>query len=137
MNQVILIGRMTKDMELRYTAGTGKAVGRFTLAVDREFKKEGQPDADFINCLAFDKKAETIANYVKKGHKLGVIGRIQTGTFDKQDGTKGYSTDVMVDKIEFLQPKDNSNDGQAPKGNEPIPDDYFGDTTYEPGEIPF
>lgn len=113
-------------MELRYTAGTGKAVGRFSLAVDREFKKEGQPDADFINCLAFDKKAETIANYVKKGHKLGVIGRIQTGSYDK-DGTKVYTTDVMVDKIEFLQPK--GNDGQAPKENNSIPDDYFGGAT--------
>lgn len=126
---------MTRDMELKYS-GNGKAIGRFTLAVDREFKKEGQPDVDFINCVAFDKKAETIANYVKKGHKLGVIGRIQTNTFDKQDGSKGFSTEIVVDKIEFLQPKSNGNEGQAPKGSEPIPDDYFG-AAEEPGEIPF
>lgn len=126
MNYTIFTGRMTKDMELKYD-GNGKAIGRFTLAVEREFKRENQPNADFINFVAFDKKAEAIANYVKKGHKLGVIGRLQTSTFDKQDGTKGYSTDVMVDKIEFLQPK--GNDGQAPKGNDPIPDDYFGGAT--------
>lgn len=135
MNQLIITGRMTKDIELKYSSN-GKAIGRFTIAVEREFKKEGQQEADFINCVAFDKKAEVIANFVKKGHKLGVIGRIQTNTFDKQDGTKGYSTDVMVDKIEFLQPK--GNDGQAPKGNEPIPDDYFGATPVDDGQdIPF
>lgn len=126
---------MTKDIELRYAAGTGKAVGRFTLAIDREFKKEGQADADFINCVAFDKKAEVIANYVKKGHKLGVIGRIQTGSYDK-DGTKVYTTDIMVDKIEFLQPKGNDGQASAPKGND-IPEDYFGGATEDSGEIPF
>lgn len=124
MNQVVLTGRLTKDIELRYGSGTGKAVGRFTLAVDREFKKEGQPDADFVNCVAFDKKAETIANYVKKGHKLGVIGRIQTGSYDK-DGSKVFTTDIMVDKIEFLQPKGNDQ-GSGPKADNEIPSDYFG-----------
>jgi single-strand DNA-binding protein len=126
MNQVVLTGRLTKDIELRYAEGSGKAIGKFSLAVDRDFKKEGQTDVDFINCIAFDKKAETIANYVKKGHKLGVIGRIQTGSYDNKDGNKVYTTDVIVDKIEFLQPKGNDNQSSVPKADNEIPDDYFG-----------
>lgn len=104
MNNVNLIGRLTKDPELRQSR-SGTATLKFTLAVDRRFKQQGQPDADFINCLAFGKSAETIAQYCHKGNKLSVTGRIQTGSYLKQDGTKVYTFDVVVNEFEFLTPK--------------------------------
>ena len=104
MNNVNLIGRLTKDPELR-TSRSGTANLKFTLAVDRRFKQQGHPDADFINCLAFGKSAETIAQYCRKGNKLSVTGRIQTGSYLKQDGTKVYTFDVVVNEFEFLTPK--------------------------------
>lgn len=125
MNKVVLIGRLTKDPELKFAQGSGKAVTKFTLAVDRNYKKEGQPEADFINCIAFEKRAETIKNYVFKGHKLGVTGNIQTGKYTNKEGQTVFTTEVVVDEFEFLQPKQagvsngqNSNNGQASNANE-------------------
>ena len=94
MNQVILIGRVTKDPELKYSQG-GKAFCNFSLAVPREFNRE---EADFINCVAWEKKAEAIEKYVKKGHKFGIIGRLQ---IDKNNDV--YYTKIIVEKIEFLE----------------------------------
>ena len=99
MNKVILIGRLTKDAQLGYTSNSQKAVARFTLAVDRI--GEG---ADFIPCVAFGKQAENIEKYVKQGHKLAVAGHIQTGSYEK-DGAKVYTTDVIVENAEFIEPK--------------------------------
>lgn len=99
MNKVILIGRLTKDPELRFTAGSGMAVSRFTVAVNRQFKKD---ETDFINCVAFGKTAETISQYLTKGRQIAVIGSIRTGSYDAQDGTKRYTTDVAVDSFEFV-----------------------------------
>lgn len=99
MNKVILIGRLTKDAQLGYTSNSQKAVARFTLAVDRI--GEG---ADFIPCVAFGKQAENIEKYVKQGHKLAVAGHIQTGSYEK-DGARVYTTDVIVDNAEFIEPK--------------------------------
>ena len=118
MNNVILIGRLTRDVELRYTT-SGTAVVRFNLAVDRRMSKEkrqqamaqNQPTADFISCTAWNKTAELIANYMKKGSRLGVEGRIQTGSYEK-DGQRVYTTDVIVNQIEFLDPANNQNTGQ-------------------------
>lgn len=105
MNKVFLIGRLTANPELRYTQ-SNKAYTRFTIAVNRNFKNEsGETDADFISCVAWDNRAETICNYVKKGHRLSIAGRIQTGTYDKEDGTRGYLTDVIVSELEFLESK--------------------------------
>lgn len=109
MNSVCLVGRLTRDPELRYTT-SGMAVVRFTLAVDRRMSKEkrmeaeakNQPTADFISCTAWGKTAETISNYVQKGHRLGVEGRIQTGSYEK-DGQRFYTTDVIVNNMEFLE----------------------------------
>lgn len=115
MNKVVLIGRMTKDAQIGYTSNTQKAVARFTLAVDRI--GEG---ADFINCVAFGKQAENIEKFVKKGNKLAVAGRIQTGSYDK-DGAKVYTTDVIVENAEFIEPKrEGSNEQPKAKQEEPI-----------------
>ncbi|CUO84914.1 MULTISPECIES: single-stranded DNA-binding protein [Clostridium] len=99
MNKVVLIGRLTKDPELRYAAGSGTAVTRFTIAVNRQFKKD---EADFINCVAWNKTAETIAQYFTKGRPIAIVGHMQTGSYDAQDGTKRYTTDVAVESFEFI-----------------------------------
>lgn len=105
MNKTILIGRVTKDIDLKSTA-SGKSVVQFTLAVNRDYKNaEGNYDADFIPCVAFEQRAGVISKYVHKGDRLGVFGSIRTRTFDKQDGSKGYATEVIVEGFEFLESK--------------------------------
>ena len=126
MNKVVLIGRLTKDPEVRSTQ-SGLAVGRYTLAVDRPFKRDGEPTADFISCVAFGKQAEFLQKYCRKGLKLGVTGRIQTGSYTKQDCTKVYTTDVIVDSQEFVESKKaaqqaEERSGQADEGGFEIPD---------------
>lgn len=112
MNKCVLIGRLVKDPELKFLAGSGKANCRFTIAVNREYKKD---ETDFINCVAWNKTAETISQYMTKGRQIAVSGSIRTGSFDKQDGTKVYTTDVNVDHFEFVGGK---NEGQAPSNNQ-------------------
>lgn len=115
INTVVLVGRTTKDIDLRY-APTGTAVANFTLAVTRRFNRE---EADFIRCVAFKKTAELIAEYVKKGHQVGVEGTIQTGSYDK-DGQRIYTTDVIVNNVQFLEPRDkvSNQGGQSPQSNQ-------------------
>ncbi|WP_290457790.1 single-stranded DNA-binding protein [Faecalibaculum rodentium] len=127
MNNVNLIGRLTKDPELRQSR-SGTATLKFTLAVDRRFKQQGQPDADFINCLAFGKSAETIAQYCRKGNKLAVTGRIQTGSYEKQDGSRVYTFDVVVNEFEFLTPK-SENKQQQPYQQQNFQQPYNQQTT--------
>ena len=110
MNNVVLIGRLTKDPELRYTSGTNNAMCSFTLAVDRGLSKEkrmemeqkGQPTADFINITSWGKTAELVANYLSKGKQVAIQGRIQTSSYDGQDGKRVYRTDVVAEKVEFI-----------------------------------
>ena len=102
MNHVTLIGRLARDPEFRTTTN-GKSVASFTLAVDRRSKQEGQPTADFIPCVAWGKTAEVCTNYLAKGHRCGVGGRIQVRSYDAKDGSKRYVTEVMVDNVEFLE----------------------------------
>lgn len=109
MNKVILIGRLTKDPELNFAAGSGTAVTRFSLAVTRPFKKE---ETDFINCIAFGKTGETIAQYLTKGRQLAVTGSIRTGSYDAKDGTKRYTTDIVVDSFEFIGSGNNGGAGR-------------------------
>lgn len=118
MNKVILIGRLVADPEIRYTQ-SGKAVASYRLAVDRPFKQDGQQEADFINCVAWGKTGEFSGNYLRKGTKIAVEGRIQTGSYEK-DGVKHYTTDIVVDRHEFCESRSsgqaataNSNAGQA------------------------
>ena len=132
MNKVILIGRLTKDPELRYAAGSGTAVCKFTLAVQRPFKKD---ETDFINCVAFGKAAETINQYMAKGRQLAVTGSIRTGSYDAQNGTKRYTTDINVDGFEFIgNSQGNSNAPQ--EENAPGNDSGFGEPVYQ-DDLPF
>lgn len=105
---------MTKDPELNFAAGTGTAVCRFSLAVTRAFKKD---ETDFINCIAFNKRAEAIAQYLTKGRQLAVTGSIRTGSYDAKDGTKRYTTDIVVDSFEFIGQGNNNNQGNTPQNN--------------------
>jgi len=106
MNKVILMGRLTRDPEVRYSQGErATAVARFTLAVDRIFKRDGESNADFINCVAFGQRAEFAEKYFRQGLKIAITGRIQTGSYVKQDGTKVYTTDVVVEEQEFAESK--------------------------------
>ena len=107
MNKVILTGRLTKDVDLRTVQSTGNSVAKFTIAVNRDFKKD---ETDFINCTAFGKTAETIERFFTKGRPIMITGRIQVSSYDK-DGQKRYSTDVIVDNFEFML-KDNTEQGQ-------------------------
>lgn len=109
MNIVMLIGRTTADPEVRYTQGEkSMAVARFSLAVDRRFKKDGEQATDFINCVAFGKTAEFFEKYIHKGVKIAIQGRIQTGSYEK-DGQKRYTTDVIVEQVEFAESKQAKN----------------------------
>jgi len=107
MNKVMLIGNLTRDPELRYSQSSEPiAILRFSLAVNRRFKKEGQPDADFINCVSFGKQGEIINQYFKKGNKIAIEGSIQTSSWDdKETGQKRYGTDVIVDNFHFVESK--------------------------------
>ena len=109
MNKVILIGRLVKDPEMRYTQ-SGKGVCSFALAVDRRFSKEGQQTADFIPIVAWNKLAEVVGDNLTKGRRISVEGRMQVRNYDAQDGTKRYVTEVIADEVEFL---DSKRDGQA------------------------
>ena len=110
INRVVLVGRLTKDPELRYTP-SGVAMARFTLAVNRTFSnQQGEREADFINCVVWRKQAENTANYLKKGSLAGVEGRIQTGSYEGQDGKRVYTTDVVADSVQFLEPRSSSGD---------------------------
>lgn len=111
MNKVILCGRLTRDPEVRYTQGANgsSAVARYSLAVERKFKMDGQPTADFINCVAFGKLGEFAEKYLQKGTKLMVTGRIQTGSYTNNSGQKIYTTDIVVEEQEFAESKSSSN----------------------------
>ena len=128
MNKVVLVGRLTKDPELRFTANKGTAVTRFTLAVNRDYKKEdGTQEADFINCIAYSKRAEVIAQYLTKGKRFSIAGSIRTGSYDTQDGTRRYTTYVVVDGFDFIDSSDskvnndNFNDDMIPVDDGDIP----------------
>ncbi len=105
INRVVLVGRLTKDPELKYTQG-GVAVTRFTLAVNRTFtNQQGQREADFINCVTWRKQAENTANFLRKGSLAGIEGRIQTSSFDGKDGNRVFMTEVVADSVQFLEPR--------------------------------
>ena len=106
MNKVVLMGRLTRDIEVRYSAGdNATAVAKYTLAVPRRFKRDGEPDADFISCVAFGKSAEFAEKYFHQGTKIVITGRIQTGSYTNRDGQKVYTTDVVIEEQEFAESK--------------------------------
>ncbi|MDO5716120.1 MAG: single-stranded DNA-binding protein [Tissierellia bacterium] len=147
MNNVSLIGRLTADPELKYIQSSGTAVARFTLAVDKnlsrdkkqEFEQQNKPTADFIRCQAWGKTAEVISQYVSKGHRFGVTGRIETSSSQGQDGQMKYYTDVIVEKFDFLQEKNTQSGSYGQRGTQ---DSNFGiDNDWTPNnddeDIPF
>lgn len=156
MNNVILMGRLTRNPELKYT-GTNRAVVNFSIAVDKDLSREkrqemeskNQPTADFINIVAWDRLAENINKFTEKGKRVLVTGRIQTGSYDDKDGKRVYTTDVYANNIEFIEWKDNNANipssantryTQKPANNEPEPEFDFGadfDPTNDDGRIPF
>ena len=119
INKIILMGRLTKDVELRQAGDT--SVAKYTLAVNRSFKREGQPDVDFINCVAFGKSAEFAEKYFQKGQQVAVVGRIQTGNYTNKEGIKVYTTDVIVEEQHFADSKKDG--GGSPSGKAPEPID--------------
>ena len=125
MNKVVLMGRLTRDPDVRYSQGeTPLAIARYTLAVDRRFKRNGEQDADFINCVAFGRTAEFAEKYLKQGTKMVVSGRIQTGSYTNRDGVKVYTTEVVIEEQDFAESKaaaaQNSSMG-APQPSAPQP----------------
>lgn len=107
MNKFIGIGRLCSDPEIKYSVDM--PIARYTVAVDRRFKKDGEPTADFIKCTAFKKQAEFAEKYLKKGTKIAFVGHIQTGSFTNKDGQKVYTTDILIDECEFCESKSSSN----------------------------
>lgn len=134
MNAVILMGRMTKDCEVRY--GGNSPVGRFTLAVDRKFKKDGEPTADFIQCVCFGKKAEFMEQYGRKGVKFAITGEIRTGSYEK-DGQRVYTTDVVVNDIEFAESKNNNGSAGTSTGVKTDSDGFMNIPDGIDMELPF
>lgn len=115
MNRVVLVGRLTKDPELRYTP-SGVAVATFTLAVNRTYtNQQGEREADFINCVIWRRPAENVANFLKKGSLAGVDGRIQTRSYEGQDGKRVYVTEIVAESVQFLEPR-SGNEGQRSGG---------------------
>ena len=128
MNKVILVGRLTRDPEVRYSNGKNgeqMAIARYTLAVDRRFKQEGQPSADFINIVAFGKQAEFVEKYLRQGIKIGVAGRIQTGSYTNKDGQKVYTTDIVVEEQEFVEAKKDTQETTQESPQEKAPEGYL------------
>lgn len=122
MNNTVLIGRLTKDVDLKFT-GNGAAVGNFTLAVDRGFKNaNGEKETDFINCVIWKKSAEALANYTKKGSMISVRGRIQTRSYENNEGKKVYVTEVVVEEFTFLDSKKDSQSNQTSKKENEYPE---------------
>ena len=137
MNKVVIIGRFTRDPEIKYTTGeNATATARFSLAVNRRFKnKEGNYDADFINCVAFGKTAEFIEKYFTKGMAIGITGRIQTGSYTNKEGQKVYTTDVVVEETEFVESKNKGTADNVPNNNANSNSDF--EETISDDEMPF
>ena len=115
MNKVILMGRLTRDPEVRYSQGANAtAVARYSLAVDRRFKREGEPTADFFNCVAFGRNAEFAERYLRQGTKIVISGNLQTRNYTNKDGAKVYTVDIIIEEQDFAESKANSS---APSNN--------------------
>lgn len=137
MNNVQLVGRLTRDPDVRYTNG-GSSIARFTVAVDRRFKSEGGPTADFPSVVAFGKTAEFIEKYFHQGQRIGITGRIQTGSYTKEDGTKVYTTDVVAENVEFVESKGSQGEQPAERTQDtPAGDDFMSIPEGVDEELPF
>ncbi len=143
MNKVFLMGRLTRDPEVRYSQGANQtAVARFSLAVDRRWKREGEADADFFNCTVFGKQADFVEKYLRQGIKIVVSGRIQNNNYTNKDGVKVYSVQILVDEIDFAESRNSPAGGAVGNEGRPSPSQAAGDsflsiTPGEEEELPF
>ena len=140
MNKTVLMGRLTADPQVRYSQGdNATAVARYTLAVNRKFKKDGEPTADFIPCVVFGRSAEFTEKYFRKGMQVAVSGRIQTGSYTNKDGNKVYTTDVVVEEQEFAESKaaNQQNQQSAGSGSIPASDGFMSIPDGMDEELPF
>ncbi len=134
MNRAEIVGRLVRDPDVRYSNNDkNTAVAKFTVACNRKFKKEGQPDADFISCVAFGKTAEFIEKYFQKGMAIGLTGTIQTGSYTNKDGNKVYTTDVLAEEVEFVERRSENSASNAPATT----DDGFMNIPDNTDELPF
>ena len=138
MNKVILMGRLTRDPDIRYSQGENPlAVARFTMAVDRRFKREGEVTADFINCVAFGKTAEVIEKYVTQGTKIAATGEWRTGSYTNKDGLKVYTNDCNVSNIEFCEGKGNNQTSGRPEPSNANSNGFMNILDTDLDELPF
>ena len=145
MNKVVLMGRLTRNPEVRYSQGDAStAVARYTLAVDRRFKRQGdEQTADFISCVSFGKTAEFVEKYLKQGTKIAGCGRIQTGSYTNKDGQKVYTTDVVLDEVDFAESKNASSDNtaynsaKAPQPSQAVSDGFMNIPDEFESDLPF
>lgn len=121
MNKVILLGNLTRDPEIRYSQGEKQmAVARFSLAVNRRFAKDGETNADFLNCTAFGKTAEFVEKYFRQGSRMGLVGRIENNNYTNKNGEKVYSVQIMVEEVEFAERKSAQSNNQTQNQNQPV-----------------
>ncbi len=139
MNKAVLIGRLTKDPELRFTPGAGTAVTTLTLAVDKYNSKSGQKEADFVPVVVWGKQAESTANYMSKGSQMAISGRIQTRNYEAKDGTKRYVTEVVATEVQFLSKSNTAGDSNKSTTNNPFENLNFEEdiTPVDDGDMPF
>lgn len=138
MNKVILMGRLTRDPEVRYASGDNMAIARYTLAVDRRFHRDGEATADFINCVTFGRAAEFAEKYLRQGTKIAVSGRIQTGSYTNRDGHKVYTTEIVVEEQEFAEGKNAGSGSSHPQPDpETDPDGFMNIPEGIEEEMPF
>ena len=140
MNKIILMGRLTRDPEVRYSQGANPtAIARYSLAVDRKFKRDGEPDADFFNCTCFGRNAEFAEKYLRKGIKILVTGRIENNNYTNREGQMVYSVQVMVDEQEFAESKNASSGEQAQEqpAQKPDADGFMQIPDDLPDDLPF
>lgn len=137
MNKIILLGRLCRDPEVRYSQGENSmAIARFTLAVNRRYKRENEPEADFFNCTAFGKQAEFVQNYLKQASKILVTGRVQNDNYTNKEGQKVYSVQIMAEELEFAESKGNSDAGTQQQAT-PAQTQNDGWGSIPEGELPF
>lgn len=135
MNKVILLGNFTRDPEIKYAQSSNTAIARFSLAVSRRFKREGEPETDFFNCTAFGKTAEFIEKYMHKGSKAALVGRVENDNYTNKNGEKVYSVKVLVDEIEFAERKQQDGGNANPTTNDD--DDFVQVDMNAVGDLPF
>lgn len=124
MNKFIGLGRVVRDPEVRYSQGeNASCVARYSLAIDRRFKRDGEPTADFINCVAFGKQGEFAEKYLRQGTKIAIVGRIQTGSYTDRNGNKVYTTDIVVEEQEFAESKASQGTSEQQPKPQPTPSD--------------